>query len=329
MKLQILIPHYKEPESTIKNLLDSIELQQNVNRDDFSVIIVNDGDDLLLTKEFLNRYNFQLEYIVHKHSGVSSTRNALLQLAKAEYVMFCDADDMFFDIRGLGLLINTLQENPCDMLVSGFIEEIKDVDNKIVYVNHAEEVHPFIHGKIFRRDFLIQNKIYFYEELQFNEDVVFSYLAHSLTTRTNFNPEKFYLWRWNQGSTTRQEKDWPYCTAVQRMEALDLLVDELNQRQLIEARNYFILLTIYETYYNMAEPGWQNPIIQQKYKKKTELEMKRFWLKWKDIYEKEISLEYKNNIAFLSKKKALEKVDIVFENITFNNWLQYIESLKE
>lgn len=57
--------------------------------------------------------------------------------------------------------------------------------------------------------------------------------------------------------------------------------------------------------------------------------MKRFWLKWKDIYEKEISLEYKNNIAFLSKKKALEKVDIVFENITFNNWLQYIESLKE
>ena len=42
-KLQILIPQYKEDESIIKPLLDSIEVQQNVDlANDIGVIIVND-----------------------------------------------------------------------------------------------------------------------------------------------------------------------------------------------------------------------------------------------------------------------------------------------
>ena len=49
-KLQILVPQYKETEDIIKPLLDSIEVQQNVDlKNDVGVIIVNDGTDVHLS----------------------------------------------------------------------------------------------------------------------------------------------------------------------------------------------------------------------------------------------------------------------------------------
>ena len=78
-KLQILIPQYKEDESIIKSLLDSIEVQQNVNlKEDIGVIIVNDGTNTHLSQEFFDRYSFDIEYHLNEHKGVSATRNACL-----------------------------------------------------------------------------------------------------------------------------------------------------------------------------------------------------------------------------------------------------------
>ena len=95
MKLQILVPQYKETEYIIKPLLDSVEIQQNVDlKNDVGVIIVNDGTDTHLSRDFLDGYTFHIDYYLHEHKGVSATRNACLDYATADYVMFCDADDM-------------------------------------------------------------------------------------------------------------------------------------------------------------------------------------------------------------------------------------------
>jgi glycosyltransferase involved in cell wall biosynthesis len=95
MKLQILIPQYKETDEVVKPLLDSIALQQNVPFDEIGVIICNDGSGVYLSNELLNSYPFKVEYYKEPHRGVSATRNACLDHATADYVMFCDADDMF------------------------------------------------------------------------------------------------------------------------------------------------------------------------------------------------------------------------------------------
>ena len=56
MKFQILIPQYQETEEVIKPLLDSIEVQQNVDlKKDVGVIICNDGSDIILSDEFFNQ----------------------------------------------------------------------------------------------------------------------------------------------------------------------------------------------------------------------------------------------------------------------------------
>ena len=101
MKLQFLIPQYKETNETIKPLLDSIAIQQSIDMKEIGAIICNDGSDTFLSEDFLSSYPFKIEYYKEPHRGVSATRNACLDHATADYVMFCDADDMFIDGRGL------------------------------------------------------------------------------------------------------------------------------------------------------------------------------------------------------------------------------------
>ena len=63
MKLQILVPHYKEEWEVIKPLLDSIEVQQNVDlKNEVGVIIVSDGSELVLDESNFDRYSFPIEY---------------------------------------------------------------------------------------------------------------------------------------------------------------------------------------------------------------------------------------------------------------------------
>ena len=130
MKLQILIPQYKETDDILKPMLDSIAIQQNVDFSDFGVIICNDGSDTFLTEEFLNSYPFGIEYYKEKHGGVSATRNACLDHAVADYVMFCDADDMFYNACGLWIIFREIDMGVFDSMTSVFIEESRHPETK-------------------------------------------------------------------------------------------------------------------------------------------------------------------------------------------------------
>lgn len=65
---------------------------------------MNDGSDTILSDNFLNSYPFKIDYYLSEHRGVSAMRNQCLIAAEADYVMFCDADDMFMNICGIYLI---------------------------------------------------------------------------------------------------------------------------------------------------------------------------------------------------------------------------------
>ena len=129
MKLQILVPQYHETNNIIKPLLDSIAIQQSVDFNEIGVIICNDGSDTCLTNEFLTSYPFKINYYLEPHRGVSGTRNACLDHATADYVMFCDADDMFYNACGLWIIFNEI-EIGFDSIVSVFVEETRHPQTK-------------------------------------------------------------------------------------------------------------------------------------------------------------------------------------------------------
>ena len=74
-------------------------------------------------------FSYPLRYIQCEHSGLPGCRAHLMDAATAEYVMFCDADDMF--LSGLALYtILALAEKGFDALVCDFMEEVQNVNTR-------------------------------------------------------------------------------------------------------------------------------------------------------------------------------------------------------
>lgn len=203
-KIQFLVPQYKENEDTISFLLDSIETQLHINKNDVGVIICSDGGSYVLDREFLGKYSYDIEYVVCEHRGVSATRNSALKLSNAEYVMFCDADDGFVSNIGVYSLIRSLDLNPkSEMLSSKFF--IEDNINGSPEFRIGDHNNTFVHGKVFRRDFLISNNLFFDERLIIHEDSYFCNIINFFAKNKAYNNNAFYCWRKNPKSVSNQE----------------------------------------------------------------------------------------------------------------------------
>jgi hypothetical protein len=68
--------------------------------------------------------------------------------------MFCDADDCFISTIALSLIISQTT-NSFDALICDFIEEHKQ---PLMYIPHHND-SIFVHGKVYRRQFLLDNSI--------------------------------------------------------------------------------------------------------------------------------------------------------------------------
>lgn len=90
-KVSVIIPAYNV-ESQIARCLDSVVLQTYLNKE---VIIVDDGSKdktFDICKKYAKNYSF-IKLLHKKNSGVSSARNAALDIVEGEYIVFIDSDD--------------------------------------------------------------------------------------------------------------------------------------------------------------------------------------------------------------------------------------------
>ena len=259
MKLQILIPQYEETEEIIRPLLDSIEIQQNVDLvNDVGVIIVNDGTDIHLSKEFLGRYSYPIEYHLNEHKGVSATRNACLDYATADYVMFCDADDMFYNACGLYIIFREFDNEGFDSLASIFIEETRDPQTKKpIYINHEMD-STFVHGKVHRRQFLIDNNIRWNDNLTIHEDSYFNCLCQRLAKQFKHCPSPFYLWRWRDASVCRHDPKYILKTYTHMLDSNEALIQQFLNRNKKEDAQFYATSMISDAYFTMNKDEWLN-----------------------------------------------------------------------
>lgn len=221
MKLQILITHYKEPESTIKPLLDSIQTQKDIPPKEFGVIIVNDGDEGLLSDEFLSGYDFKIKYLVMPKGNVSKARNYALDHATAKYVMFCDCDDEFLVDCAFWWIFREMKK-PFKVLNSVFFQQEGEQG-----VPHEHD-NTFIHGKVWDRQFLIDNDLRFDEELYVHEDGYFVLLAQTVAVVIRYFPHPFYLWC--QSDSISRQKGFIQNTWREYLKAKDKVIIELLRR---------------------------------------------------------------------------------------------------
>lgn len=321
MKLQILIPQYKETNEVIKPLLDSIAIQQNVDLNEIGVIITNDGTEIKLSKELLNSYPFKIEYYSNEHKGVSATRNYCLDHAVAPYVMFCDADDMFFDVRGLNIIFQEIDKG-FQVLMSHFLEESRDQNGNPAYVEHKQDA-TFVHGKVFNRQFLIDNNIRWNEKLTVHEDSYFNYLSQICTTEGQLKlcSTPFYMWKWNDSSVSRHDKKYILKTYNNMIDSTDELIKQLIQRGKADKAREIANNLIYDCYFLMNKDEWQNEE-NKEYFDATAARIKRFYLDYEFLIKTLNEETRKRIIINLRNKKYNE--GLIMESISFREWLVII-----
>ena len=326
MKLQILVPQYKEKKEVLKPLLDSIALQQGIDFNEVGVIIVNDGyPKSKLPDKFLKSYPFKIDYYMAKENmGVSATRNACLDHATAEYVCFCDADDMFFSMVGLNIIFVEMDKG-FNSLTTKFYEEVHK-DGKVWFTEHKHD-RTFVHGKFHKRQYLIDKNIRFNPKLTVHEDSYFNYMATTLADDPNsikYSDVPIYLWKWRDESVCRHDPLYMQKTYKNYLDSITALVDQLIERGRGDNANILIATQMFDTYYLMNTPAWLNQD-NQAYRVDTERRFKEFYNKYVDTFNK-IDKTLKLNISNQVRANKIN-AGMEMENQTFNQWIGYIQAL--
>lgn len=173
-KLSIIIPCHNSS-STIGKLLDSI-IKNNLEKDTYEVIVVDDNstDNFM---DIVNTYNDRLNIVYYKTNTTvhcpGNTRQVGLENAKGEWITFIDHDD-YFQPNVFKKVFKVIEDCQVSTVVcTSFYSILKD--NKKQIYNNDNNI-PWLHGKFYNHQMLLDGNINFKKDLVTHEDVYFNNL---------------------------------------------------------------------------------------------------------------------------------------------------------
>lgn len=195
IKLSIIIPMYNT-EPYIDSLLKALAPQLT---DETEVIVVDDGSDF----PFLPPYP-SIKVIRQTNKGVSSARNRGLKVAKGQYIVFIDSDDLVSDDY-IAQVFKAIESEPDTVYISW--KHLSGPIGKIIK-GPNDEFNPYnrcVWNRVFKKTYIKGLK--FNEEMQVAEDDDF--LNHLPTPASKTYIEKpIYIYRsGRKGSLTDRAKN--------------------------------------------------------------------------------------------------------------------------
>ena len=206
-KVSVIVPVYNV-DNYLRECLDSI-FNQSFN--DIEVICINDGSEDK-SYDILNEYKTMYNNLIvfnQENKGVSSARNVGISAAKGKYILFVDSDDY-------------LRENACEVAYSEAEKDQVDILSfgvyKITYPYHRWHYKPFsmkehiytkdpflalftgsdtvlVWNKIYKRDLLLKNNIFFENDITFLEDECFNFTVFPKSKKIKYIPNALYQYR--------------------------------------------------------------------------------------------------------------------------------------
>lgn len=265
MILDIIVPHYKEPWEVGEKFFSMLDLQRGINFDDFQVLIVNDGAEYHLPDELFDGRKYHVEQIDIPHAGVSAARNAGIKASSADWLMFCDFDDMFAHVYALRDFLSVLPADGFDMLHSEMIvEDFTDGANRLSYSPKLQR-YVFTHGKLYRRQFLLDANIRFDETMSFQEDSLFNAQIIARTPHTRIGGIKCnaapYIWirRGNSVTNSGRDDEAMFAHFIRNLK----VTEDNRQHREPECYAGMVTRTAYDAYYMMHDENASRKIKQQ------------------------------------------------------------------
>ena len=212
-KLSVIIPLYCG-RGTLAQTLHSIAMQSII--DETEIVIINDHDGIDYS-DILGKFSdLDIRYIVHSENrGCGGARNTGIREAKNSYITFADSDDQYTSSLTLEVMYSRIKAEKADMLAGAFESEMRQGNG--IAIKKMERSPVWCHNKFYRRQFLLDNNLFFNENLRICEDTEFHQLLIDMGGKVAYTPFCGYMWRDNQKSVTHEslyKNKWWFVKAI-------------------------------------------------------------------------------------------------------------------
>lgn len=210
--IDLIIPIYNA-QNTLDLTLMSIKMQTIMDK--ITVYLIDDCskdnyDEIINNHKDMNIIYKRLD----KNSGPAVARQVGIDISKNKYIMFIDADDLFYDTDSVKKLYEIIEEG------YDYVEGCTYEEKREIKIQNISDLH----GKIYKRQFIEDNKIKF-NDTRVHEDNYFNNLVLACDPLSKKLLDIVYIYVDNDDSITNSQKE-------KEFERLEILLS--NMRQLLD-----------------------------------------------------------------------------------------------
>ena len=136
-EISVIIPNYNSGKYIQKCINSILEQEYAVNE-----IIIIDDYSTDESKEIIQQFEKEHSNIIYirneKNKGVSFSRNKGIEIAKSEYIMFCDADD-WYEKNATKKMMESVERYKADFVFSGYY--ITYSSGKKIEIKYNEKIY--------------------------------------------------------------------------------------------------------------------------------------------------------------------------------------------
>lgn len=241
-KVSILVPIYNAAEF----LRQALESLTNQTLSELEIICINDGstdNSLAIVQEFAQR-DSRIVILDKPNSGYGDSMNQGIKLARGEYIGILEPDD-YLDSEAFAKLYQLATWHHADIVKANYYlhESGQDRKLKVIRPQYTGKIivprqdrfvfrlHPAIWSGIYRREFLLQNRIEFLPTPGASyQDIGFNIKALALAERVIFTTDAFLHYRVDNVNSSSNSSGKLDCTPREYASVEEFL----QQRDLVE-----------------------------------------------------------------------------------------------
>ena len=324
MKLSLIIPYYNTPAELVDRLFKSVNEQKNFDFNELQILFVDDCSTEKYNydrfTQFENLAEEKINIINLKENGGSGVaRQYGIHYAKGDYLLFADSDDKFrmahketvkelVEVEEKGqkkviekdvekefgvfeFFLRLIDAHPnANIIRTSWLEEQNNTElKKIFCIPHLAQLdNTWMHGKLFKRSFIEDNKIQFHRHLRKQEDTYFNSIASEIAkdAAVAYNGLLSYVWcDDNKDSLTRNNNClYSYNAMNEFVDAIDYAVEYLNslQRDDVNIVDKVVGNILY-VYWMLQTPSWRDKS-KIKYFNALRKRVGKFEQKYRDVW---------------------------------------------
>lgn len=285
--ISVIMPVYNSKDYIV-TAIESI-LQQSFT--DFELLLIDDGSSDG-SQDICDQYavkDSRVRVVHKKNGGICSARNVGLDIAKGEYIAFCDNDDKYLP----GLLKDNYElakKYKADLVRYNRYKIIIDEENKrqTSIINMGSKVLHFSSNSInnnyvfirrlsraiwtglYRREFLKEHRIRFNSKCRYGlEDDIFNFKVYKFCKSLVVNPRIYYYWikRDIHSTSNKTENNWlqtlRYCIKKDK----EVFEEKTNQKKCSEWNKIIAEYVRFLYWYINKENNMKNMVIKIKHLK--------------------------------------------------------------